>query len=204
MVQFSILLAIEAIVCFTPLGSIPIGPLVATLSHIPVIVAAILLGPGAGAFMGLSFGLFSFLVWTFQLAGSPVAFLFTPFHTTPDLPHSIWSIVICFVPRILTGVIAGLIFLGLAKLGDRDKKKPVAMGIATFLGTLAHTSMVLGIAYLAFRALVAPQGEGFFLFAVGFVGWNALLEIAAALIVTLPVCLAVRTMLEKGRGYSHR
>lgn len=64
--QFAILLALEAIVCFTPLGSIPIGPLVATLAMLPVIVAGILLGTGAGAAMGFAAGLFSFIVWTFM------------------------------------------------------------------------------------------------------------------------------------------
>jgi uncharacterized membrane protein len=77
--QFSVLLAIEAVVCFTPLGSLPaIGPIVATLSHIPVIVTAILLGTAAGAGMGFFFGLFSFLVWTFAPPSPVVAFVFTP------------------------------------------------------------------------------------------------------------------------------
>ena len=39
--QFGILLALE-VVCFTPLGSLRvIGPIVATLSHIPVIITAV-------------------------------------------------------------------------------------------------------------------------------------------------------------------
>ena len=68
MVQFSILLALEVIMCFTPLGSIPIGPMVATLAMIPVILTGILLGVGAGAAMGFCAGLFSFIVWTFILS----------------------------------------------------------------------------------------------------------------------------------------
>ena len=37
MAHFALLLAIEAIVCFTPLGSLPaIGPIVATLGMVPV------------------------------------------------------------------------------------------------------------------------------------------------------------------------
>ena len=69
MVQFSILLALEVIMCFTPLGSIPIGPMVATLAMIPVILTGILLGVGAGAAMGFFAGLFSFIVWTFISPG---------------------------------------------------------------------------------------------------------------------------------------
>ena len=78
--QFSLLLAIEAIVCFTPLGSLPaLGPIVATLSHIPVIITAVLLGTKAGAGMGFFFGLFSFLVWSFAPPSPAIAFVFTPF-----------------------------------------------------------------------------------------------------------------------------
>ena len=58
LVQFAMLLAIEAVFCFTPLGSLPIGPMVATFAMLPVIVAAILLGTGAGTLMGFFAGLF--------------------------------------------------------------------------------------------------------------------------------------------------
>lgn len=62
LVQFAMLLAIEAVFCFTPLGSLPIGPMVATFAMLPVIVAAILLGTGAGTLMG-------FFAGAFQLPG---------------------------------------------------------------------------------------------------------------------------------------
>ena len=201
LVQLSVLLALEAIVCFTPLGSLPIGPLVATLSHLPVIVTAVLLGAGAGAFMGFSFGLFSFLIWTLQMPGNPSAFLFTPFHTLPDLPHSIWSVVICFLPRILIGVCAGLVFRGLTR---HKSRQAIPMSIAAVIGTLTNTVFVLGIAYLAFSGLLDPVGQGFLTFAIAAAGWNALLEIAAALIVTAPVCLAVRAALGKRQGSLNR
>ena len=45
LVLFAVILAIEAIVCFTPLGSLPaLGPIVATLAMIPVTIAGILMG----------------------------------------------------------------------------------------------------------------------------------------------------------------
>ena len=65
--QFGILLALEALFCFTPLGSLPaFGPIVATLAMVPVVITAILLGPGAGSLMGAFAGLFSLMVWTFM------------------------------------------------------------------------------------------------------------------------------------------
>ena len=75
------LLAIEAVFCFTPLGSLPIGPMVATFAMLPVFVAAILLGTGAGTLMGFFAGLFSVLVWTFMPppTSAMFAFIYTPF-----------------------------------------------------------------------------------------------------------------------------
>ncbi len=89
MAQFALLLAIEIIVCFTPLGSIPIGPIVATLAMIPVIITAILLGVGAGAVMGAFAGLCSFLVMTF-VSPSPTSFVFTPFYSVGDIHGNDW------------------------------------------------------------------------------------------------------------------
>ena len=94
--SFASLLTIEVVFCFTPLGSIPVGPIVATLAMIPVIITAIMLGTAAGAAMGAIAGLFSFIVFSFITPG-PTAFLFTPLIE----PGNGWSLVICFVPRIL-------------------------------------------------------------------------------------------------------
>ncbi|HOD03267.1 MAG TPA: ECF transporter S component, partial [Clostridiales bacterium] len=156
LVQFSLLLAIEAIVCFTPLGSLPaLGPIVATLSHIPVVLTAVLLGTGAGAAMGFMFGLFSFIVWTFTPPSPVIAFVFTPFYSLGEIEGNFWSLVICFVPRILIGVVTGLCLSLLKKLTERYKKLNVPVyAVSGFLGSLANTIFVLaGIAAL-FVALV--------------------------------------------------
>jgi uncharacterized membrane protein len=120
MVQFALLLALEAIVCFTPLGSLPaVGPIVATLMLIPVILTAVLLGTAAGTAMGFFAGLFSFLVWTFSPPSPIVAFVFTPFYALGDLRGNIWSLVICFVPRILVGTVTGVQVSSKATNGGR-------------------------------------------------------------------------------------
>ena len=66
LVQLALLVAIEAVFCFTPLGSLPaIGPIVMTFAMIPVIISAILFGTGVGTLMGFITGVFSLIVWTF-------------------------------------------------------------------------------------------------------------------------------------------
>ncbi len=141
-----ILTAIEMIMAFTPLGSIPIGPIVATLAHIPVIIAAVTLGVGAGAYMGAVFGLLSFIVNTFVLP-TPTSFIFTPFSPIGAVEGNFWSLVICFVPRILLGVVAGLLFKWIAK---RDKRRYFAYSISALVASLLHTVLVLGGVYVFF------------------------------------------------------
>ncbi|MCL2084792.1 MAG: ECF transporter S component [Oscillospiraceae bacterium] len=160
MAQFAILAAIEAIVCFTPLGSIPIpGLVVATLSHIPVIVAAIMLGTWAGAGMGFLFGLFSFLIWSFAPPSPVLAFVFTPLYSFGDFSGNFWSILICFAPRVLIGVVAGLTYGFLSK---RSVNRVFVCGLSGVLATLTNTFLVLGGIYVFFgRNYAMAIGEPF-------------------------------------------
>ena len=56
MVQLAILLAIVLVLqCF--LGSIVVGTTSFSVVLVPIVIGAIILGPGAGAFLGFVFGL---------------------------------------------------------------------------------------------------------------------------------------------------
>lgn len=168
--QFAMLLAIEAIVCFTPLGSLPLGPMVATLGMVPVILTAIILGTKAGTAMGFFAGLFSFCVWTFT-PPSPVAFVFTPFYTVGSVHGNFWSLVICFVPRILVGTVTGLCF----SLFTRLKWLPVfSYGISGILGSLVNTILVLGGIYLFFGQSYAAASNLPFELLLGAIGLSVL------------------------------
>ena len=62
MVLLGLLTAIVVVFSLTPIGSIPIGPLVINqLNIIPIAIAAVALGPIGGLIMGTVFGLFSFM-----------------------------------------------------------------------------------------------------------------------------------------------
>ncbi|MCD7774397.1 MAG: ECF transporter S component [Clostridiales bacterium] len=145
--QFSILLAIEIIVCFTPLGTLPsLGMLSATLSHVPVIITAVILGMKAGALMGFAFGACSFIYWTFVAPGA-FSFIYTPFYTLGEYQGNFGSLLICFVPRILIGVVTVLVMKGLMKL---IKNEFAAAAIAGVCGTLTNTLLVLLGIYVFF------------------------------------------------------
>ncbi len=143
LVIFSLLLAIEIIFCFTPLGSINLfGPIVATLAMIPVSIAAIVLGLNYGMLLGLFMGLFSFIVWTFMPPVPPLAFLFTPFVSNGGYA----SVIICFVPRIMLGFISAYVF-NILKI----KNLALKASISGFTGSLMHTLLVLGFIFIFFK-----------------------------------------------------
>ncbi|MBE7011777.1 MAG: ECF transporter S component [Ruminococcaceae bacterium] len=103
LVILSLFTAIIALMTFTPLGYIP-WIVKITLIQIPVIVGSVLLGPGKGAFLGFVFGLTSLINNTINPGAT--SFLFVPWYSLkPEVKTSWLSLIICFVPRILTGIV---------------------------------------------------------------------------------------------------
>ena len=195
--QFSVLLALEAIVCFTPLGSLPVGPMVATLMYLPVVVAAIMLGVKAGALMGFFSGLFSFIVWTF-IPPSPVAFVFTPFYTVGEFQGNGWSIVICFVPRILVGVVAAALY---SLLSRKNVTPAISCAVSGILGSLTATLLILGGIYIFFgkdyASFIDVAHSTLLGILAGVVATNGLLEAAIAGIVCVGVCVPMKKIFGK-------
>ena len=182
---FSAIIVVMANLPF--LGYIPLGFMNATTIHIPVIIGACLLGPKSGAFLGGVFGLTSLINNT--LRPLVTSFVFTPFYSLdPRFSGGLRSLVICFVPRILIGVVAGLFFQWL-----KGRAGPLLLcGAAGFLGSMTNTVLVMGSIYLLYgRSYAEARGLGFeALFGVimGVVGVNGVPEAALAAFLTAVIC----------------
>ena len=181
--QLSLLIALEAVMAFTPLGFIMIPPISITILHIPVIIGAILMGPTYGGILGGAFGVLSMIKATF-FAASPAELLFSPFASGAPVQ----SAVMCIVPRILLGVAAALLY----QLLRQVTKDIAAMAVSCILATLLHSVMVLGAMWLFFQAM--PLRDVF----VTVASLNCIVEMLAAGVVGTAVCKPVMSYLRKG------
>lgn len=197
MVQFSILIAIEAIFCFTPLGSLPaIGPIVATLAMVPVIITALTLGARAGSLMGAVAGLFSFLVWTFMPPTPIAAFIFTPFYSFGEFSGNFGSLLICFVPRILVGTVAGLVYKGFSKMFPN--KHVLNYSLSAALGSLTNTILVLGGIWLFFGEQYSALAGKSILLVIGItILTSGIPEAIVNAVIAPAVCNPLRVILSK-------
>ena len=205
MVQFAILLALTAVFCFVPiLGSIPFTPVVvATTSMLPIIITALLLGTVAGTVMGFFAGLFSLIVWTFTPPNPLIAFLFTPFYSLGDIQGNFYSLLICFVPRILIGTSAGLMFFAFKKIAAKNKiAESIVFAASGIAGSLANTVFVLAGWYFFFAKDIAEafawelsavfNGAIIFTFVT-----NGIPELIISAVVAVGVCMPLKHILTK-------
>ncbi len=139
MAGVALMAAIVVVLAGTPLGMIQLPVLKATTVHIPVILGAILSGPLAGAILGGVFGICSLISNT--MAPTLLSFAFSPFLSTTGLPGALAAVWICVGCRILSGTLAGWLWILLCRLGMRQS---MALPIVGFAGSLVNTMTVTG------------------------------------------------------------
>ncbi len=180
----ALFMAIEAVLVMVPfLGFIPIGPLRATTLHIPVIIAAIVLGTREGCLVGLIFGLFSLLNNTIN--PTVTSFAFSPF-----ISGNILSAVIAIVPRVLIGFVSGEVYRLM-----KNRFPTAGMFVSSFLGALTNTALVLGGIYLLFgQAYAKALGRSFASLApyfISVISTQSLLEAVVGAIIAVAVSKAL-------------
>ena len=157
MVTTAMFVAIILAMSFVPyLGYIPWGFVNATIIHIPVIIGAILLGPARGAFLCGIFGLTSMINNTFN--PNLTSFVFSPFYSLGNVHGNFKSLIICFVPRILIGVVAYYVYTGIVKLVKKKnsgKSSAAALAAAGAAGALTNTLLVMNGIYFLFGSSYA-------------------------------------------------
>lgn len=142
MATLAMLCGVLLVMGITGIGFIPFPVIKATTMHIPVILGAVLLGPGAGGVLGGVFGLCS--IWVNTTSPGLLSFAFSPFMTTEGLAGVVKSLWIALGCRILFGIIAGWLWKLLKKILKQDY---AALPVTAAVSTLCHTILVMGSIY---------------------------------------------------------
>lgn len=191
MVQTAIFGAIIIIMAFTPfLGYIPLGFTRATILHVPVIIASLLLGPKKGGVLGFLFGLTSFINNTMNPTAT--SFVFTPFYSVGEVSGGIGSLIICFVPRILVGILPFYVYkLAMYFRSKRGKSGVSNAGLilAGVTGSLVNTLLVMNLIFVFFREGYAAANDvavsAVYTFILSIIGINGVPEAIVAGVLTL-------------------
>lgn len=188
MVELALMSAIIFIMAFTPLGYFRTPGLSITFLTVPVAVGAIILGPAGGAACGLVFGITSliqcFMGGTFgsMLLGiNPVGTAFA-----------------CIVPRVLEGLLCGLVFQAIRKLSKNSAYFAASLA-CPLLNTVFFMSAVVLIFYHTdyIQGFVETLGvTNPFMFAVAFVGVQGLIEAGVCFVLASAVSRSLAAALK--------
>lgn len=184
--QNAILTALIVLMAFTPIGYLQLGVVKMTFIMVPVAVGAITLGEKSGAFLGLVFGITSFVQ----------CFGLDAFGTTLLGINPVYTFIMCLVPRILMGYLCGVIYKLIAR-----KKRKLALVIASFFAPVLNTVFFMGLLMLFFgnsEYIMGIRGGADLLpFLVAFVGLNGVMEILTTTVIAPPVASVIKKATQK-------
>ena len=191
MIGVALMAAITALLANTPLGLIQLPVIKATTTHIPVIIGAILFGPLAGGLLGGVFGICSLISNT--TAPTLLSFAFSPFLSTTGIPGALKAVWISVGCRIMIGIVAGWLWIGLKKIRFNGKlvNDLIALPIVGFIGSMTNTVFVMGSIYLLFaREYAAAKNvpmTAVFGLVMGTVTGAGIMEAIAAMILVTAI-----------------
>ncbi|MDR3279872.1 MAG: ECF transporter S component [Synergistaceae bacterium] len=191
----SLFAAIILLMAFTPVGFINLVFINATIIHVPVAIGSVILGPRKGAVLGAIFGFTSLIINSMH--PKLLSFAFSPVVTVPGTQWgSLWALVICFVPRILVGVVPWYVDKFLSSLRKGDKKwRVVSLLFAGIAGSITNTILVMHLIYFLFQdayATVGNVGTGaVYGLVLSVIIANGIPEAAVAGVLTPAICKAI-------------
>ena len=187
----SLFIAVMAVMNFTPLGYITTGAFSITLMTIPVALGAACGGMWGGAVLGVMFGLTSFL----QAFG--IGFMIDPLAATLFNENPIAYTVTCFVPRILAGLLSGLVIY----LFEKTRRMSIwKFALAATVVPIVNTFGFLGF-YMAFYSGTALGADLIMAVITAALTLNFLVEFSVTLVASAVINRTVYFFTKK---LSHR
>jgi uncharacterized membrane protein len=194
MVQMAVLLAVLLLMELTGLGMFKTAGLELTIMQVPVILGAIVLGPLAGAILGLGFGLLAFWECFGKSIFGAALLQINPFYT----------FLVCVPTRMLMGYLCGLVFKAMDKKLAGTKTNFASYLVAALSGALLNTILFMGILVACFYRTAYIQGfvsqlgaSNVLVFVLLFVGVQGLVEALLCATIGSSTSKALRYALHK-------
>ena len=181
----AMLMAVTVIMAIIPqLGVITIGVATVTIMHIPVIVAGLVLGLRAGLINAFVFGLSTLFV-ALTRGASPFDLLFI-------------NPLVSILPRLVFGLSVGVV----ANITKKYIKNfSISAIITAIISTIVHTTAVVIAAFIVIKvtqnAALIGVTDTFMIFAGLFFTINMMFEIGVAVVIGVPVALALKRVHRK-------
>lgn len=190
LVEMALLMAIILIMAFTPVGYIRTLGLEITLIVVPVAVGAVTLGPTAGAILGGTFGITSFIQ----------CFGMSHFGAMLLSINPVLTFLVCVPTRILMGWLTGVMYQGFLKCAPLKK---VSLALANLCCPLLNTLFFMGTLTVFFYQSEYVQGiaatlgaKNPLVFILLFVGINGLVEAAACFVAGSAISQALKKVVK--------
>ena len=177
-------------------SAVPIGATRISLTLIPIVLGAVLLGPLAGAFLGAAFGVVVIVV---ALTGGD------PFTFTLFGDHPVLTVALCLIKGAAAGFVAGLLYKAI-----RKKNEYAAVLTASLAAPVVNTGLFILGALLMSNTLnanfVADGTTVMYFLVIGCAGINFIIEFIVNAVAS-PAIYTVERVVERaivGRGRSTR
>ena len=175
-------------------SAVPIGATRISLTLIPIVLGAVLLGPLAGAFLGAAFGVVVIVV---ALTGGD------PFTFTLFGDHPVLTVALCLTKGAAAGFVAGLLYKAI-----RKKNEYAAVLTASLAAPVVNTGLFILGALLMSDTLnanfVADGTTVMYFLVIGCAGINFIIEFIVNAVAS-PAIYTVERVVERaivGRGRS--
>ena len=192
LVAISLLIAIVALMSFTPVGYLKIGIVEITFLTLPIIVGSATIGVWASTLLGFAFGVTSFIQCFGMSAFGVALFSISPLKTA----------VMCIVPRTLMGLICGLIYMWLGK--TKINENPVHYALTSLSAPLFNTLLYVPMLVVFFYNTEYIQNiantmhaKTALAFIVGSVGVNALIELGVCTVLGTLILIPLKKALKR-------
>lgn len=177
--EVGLFLGIILMMKLTGLSSIPVGPLVMTLTMIPIAIGSMLLGPLAGGILGFFYGIISL---SDAISGKSAMTAFFFHQVSPIL-----TVLLCIGTRTAVGAATGWLFKLFHKIDRHRIWCYFAGGLAA---PLLNTILFMGFIVVFFyhtefvqNLVKTKEASGPLMFVVLTVGVQGLIEWAAGLVI---------------------